>query len=224
MTPPRWDSRYADRVREDLVHLVENDGTAPVRRPARAAGGVDRPRLILTGVVAVLVVVVAVLAVRIGVGQPVRPAAPPSSRPVPTATPTPTPTPVPPEVTARLQDAVLAHLPSGSRTLRGLTWTTGREGAAGEAIDMNGKTLLLAVACEGGGALRITISHRPDRVLPCSDPATAGPIDVSAAESTDAPTGVEFDVRVAAGSPRWFAKAVAVDSAQAERFLERAGS
>lgn len=218
MTPPRWDSRYADRVRADLVHLVETDDAEPERRPRRRAG-VDRPRLILTGAVAVLVAVVAVLAIRAGAEQPVHPAAPPTSRPAPTATASTSA-----EDAARLQRAVYARLPAGARTAPGLTWTDAAEGARGDGFETDGRTLLLAAACEGGGALRITISHRPDRIVDCSRPSTVGPIDVSAAEGADAPMGIEFDVRVDAGSPHYFATTVAIDDATAERFLQRTGS
>ena len=69
-------------------------------------------------------------------------------------------------------------------------------------------------ACDGDGALTITVNGRAT-VLDCSQSAATGPINVSAAIATDAPSGVELAVRPSAGHPRYIAKAVSVSPEQA---------
>jgi hypothetical protein len=213
MNPPRWSSPYSDRVRDDLVRMVEHDGElpAPLRSAARSPGrGVERPRVIATAVVAVLVVGVAVLAVRVGID---RRSDVPATRPSSSISTAPTtPATTSPQDRRRLREAVLATLPKSARSAPALTWTEERTGPTGGAIDTTDRTMLLSASCEGGGSLTITVTGRPDRVLDCSRATTVGPIDLSAAAGSDPPGSVEFDVRVSAGAPRFFALAVAVAS------------
>lgn len=218
MTAPRWTTPYADRVRDDLVALVE--APEPAGRPdrgSRAAGGrvVDRPRLVVTGLVAALVVVVAAFAVRAGLDRPAPGPAASSSTAATGAAPRPTRAAS--EITAELQDALFALLPPAARTAPSLTWTDARVSPTGGSIDTDGKTMLLAAACEGGGTLTLTVTGsnvpEPDTVLQCAELATTGPIDLSDAGGSDPPGAVEFDVRVSSGHPHFIAKAVAVDSA-----------
>jgi hypothetical protein len=200
---PRWNTPYADRVRADLVQLVETpEGAERPDRGRRAAGGrvVDRPRVVVTGLVAALVVVVAVLAIRVGLDRPAPGPAASSSASASTARPTRAAS----EITAELQDAMFALLPPSARTAPALTWTDAQAQPMGGAIDTNGKTMLLAAACEGGGTvtLIVTGSHAPrPAVLHCDGLDTAGPIDLSDA------------VKVTSGHPRYIAKSVAIDSA-----------
>ena len=217
MTAPRWNTPYADRVRDDLVQLVGTpEGAERPDRGRRAAGGrvVDRPRLVATGLVAAVVVLVAVLAIRAGLD---RPAPAPAATSSPAAiSRTPQPTRAASEITAELQDALSALLPAAARTAPSLTWTDARVAPTGGAIETNGKTMLLAAACEGGGTVTLTVTGskapRP-AVLHCGRLDTAGPIDLSDAGGTDPPGAVEFDVKVTSGHPRYIAKAVAIDSA-----------
>jgi len=217
VTAPRWNTPYADRVRDDLVQLVGTpEGAERPARGRRAAGGrvVDRPRLVVTGLVAAVVVIVAVLAIRAGLDRPAPgPAA--SSSTAATAR-TPQPTRAASEITAELQGALYGLLPPAARTAPALTWTDARVGPTGGAIDTSGKTMLLAAACEGGGTVTLTVtgSNAPrPAVLHCDGLDTAGPIDLSDAGGTDPPGAVELDVKATSGHPRFVAKAVAVDSA-----------
>jgi hypothetical protein len=216
VTAPRWSTPYADQVRDDLVRLVEaSEGTA---RPApRRRTAVDRPRLLVTGVVAAIVVVLAVFAIRAGLERPSPgPAASPSA-----ATAAPTPARPAAEVRAELQEALFALLPASARTAPSLTWSDDRASPTGGAIDTDGRSMLLAAACEGGGTLAVIVSgsnvERPTRVLRCAELSTLGPIDLSQAGGTDPPGPVGFDVRVRSGDPRFFAKAVAVDPEEVDR-------
>ena len=125
MTAPRWSTPYADRVRDDLVQLVETPEGAERDRGRRAAGGrgVDRPRLVVTGLVAAIVVVVAAFAIRAGFD---RPAPGPAASPSTAATGrTPEPTRAASEITAELQDAVYALLPAGAGVRQKLRRTSG---------------------------------------------------------------------------------------------------
>lgn len=218
MTAPRWNTPYADRVREDLVQLVETaDPSTRPHRDDRAARGrvVDRPRLVVTGIVAVVVLVAAVLAIRAGLDRPSPgPAASSSVRATERA---PQPTRAASEIREELQETLFALLPKGARSAPSLTWTDARVSPTGGAIDTDGRTMLLAAACEGGGTVTVTVHgsnvEQPDTVLHCAELATIGPIDLSEAGGTDPPGSVEFDVKVTSGHPRYFAKAVAVDSA-----------
>ncbi|GAA4756909.1 hypothetical protein GCM10025783_32860 [Amnibacterium soli] len=215
MTAPRWSTPYADRVRDDLVRLVEapeaSTGTAPRRTP------VDRPRVLVTGVVAAIVVVLAAFAIRAGIDRPSPgPAASPSA-----VTAQPAPTRPPAEVRAELHEALFALLPTSARSAPSLTWSDDRGAPTGGAIDTDGRSMLLAAACEGGGTLSVIVSgsnvERPTRVLRCAELSTLGPIDLSQAGGTDPPGPVGFDVRVRSGHPRFFAKAVAVDPEEVDR-------
>jgi hypothetical protein len=213
---PRWNTPYADRVRADLVQLVETpEGAERPDRERRAAGGraVDRPRLVVTGLVAAVVVIVAVLAIRVGLD---RPAPGPAASSSASTARTPQPTRAASEITAELQDAMFALLPPSARTAPALTWTDAQVQPTGGAIDTSGKTMLLAAACEGGGTVTLTVtgSHAPrPAVLHCDGLDTAGPIDLSDAGGSDPPGAVEFDVKVTSGHPRYIAKSVAIDSA-----------
>jgi hypothetical protein len=214
MTAPRWSTPYADAVRDDLVRLVEESGVTAHLAPRRRTP-VDRPRVLVTGVVAAVVVVVAAFAIRTGLERPsAGPAASPSA-----ATAAPTRPTV--EVRAELQEALFALLPASARTAPSLTWSDDRGSPTGGAIDTDGRSMLLAAACEGGGTLSVVVSgsnvERPTRVLRCADLSTLGPIDLSQAGGTDPPGPVGFDVRVRSGHPRFFAKAVAVDPEEADR-------
>ena len=216
MIAPQWNTPYADRVRADLVQLVETPEGAERPDPDRhAAGGRgDRPRLVVTGLVAAVVVVVAVLAIRVGLD---RPAAGPATSSSATATGrAPQPTRAASEIRAELEDAMFALLPPSARTAPSLTWTDAQVQPTGGAIDTNGKTMLLAAACEGGGTVTLTVtgSLAPSpAVLHCDSLDTAGPINLSDAGGSDPPGPVEFDVKVTSGHPRYIAKSVAIDSA-----------
>ncbi|WP_375389588.1 hypothetical protein [uncultured Amnibacterium sp.] len=211
MNPPRWNTRYADQVRGDLVQLVEHVDATGRSAAARRARGADRMRFVATGVVAALVAVAAVLAIRAGLDRPAQnPAAQPTHSTQQSARPEA-------EVQQELKAALSAILPPSARTAPALTWTDDRDSPTGGAIDTEGKTMLIAAACEGGGTITVTVTgsqrQEPDTVLQCSRLSTLGPIDLSAAGGTDPPGPVGFDVRVTSGHPRYFAKAVAVDSA-----------
>jgi hypothetical protein len=113
-----------------------------------------------------------------------------------------------------LEDAVFGRLDevAGSgipvRQKSALTWTDRAPGADGGAIDLSGKDLYIAAACDGGGAIAISETGRSPVDLRCDSRSVVGPIDLTA-RATDGGQTAGLTVDVTAGHPRYVAKAMA---------------
>jgi cytochrome c1 len=204
LPPHALDDRDERLLREILGEQPEASGEVSRGLPAaprRRSGWEWRPALV-TAVVAAAVVTGSVVAIRA------------VSIPPTTASPATAPR-------SALEDAVyarLAEVATGDIPLRqksAMTWTDQLPHGDGDGgIDLTGKDLYIAAACDGGGAIAIRESGRSPVGLRCDGRAAVGPIDLSA-DSTGRLRSAEMTVDVTAGHPRYVAKAMAFATAPA---------
>lgn len=197
--------RTLDARDEQLLHQIlrtagtEPDAPAKPPQPASARTVRDWKPKFATIVVAIAVLAATIIAIRAVPSRDPHPAAPTS----PTATAADT-----------LEAAVFAELSTvatGDLAVQdksALTWTQARATATGEGIDLTGKTLYIAAACEGGGSIAIQISGRPDVNLQCDRRATTGPINLTTTRNTER-QATNLNVTITSGHPRYIAKAMA---------------
>lgn len=186
--------------------------------PAPASGGrrtgAGTPRLargwrpvIVTGLVAVAVIAATVAVIRAVPTEPATPASPALS------------------TRAELEAAVLGRLSDVSGSGRPVTsadpsldWSDQGQGADGASLDLTGRTLYLAAACDGGGSITITITitGRPDLTLDCATFSALGPVNLTDLLPQSG-KGLSVDVAAASGTPQYLVKQVALQSSSPSR-------
>lgn len=192
-----------DRDEQLLQSILATPGAAADPRSPSTTAQTRRPRpardwrpILATAVVAVVVAIGAFVAIR---ATPTT-----SSDPATRAT-----------YSSRhaLEDAVFAKLDEVAtgdipvRQKSALTYTDDAP-VDGSEIDLSGKDLFIAAACDGGGSIAIRETGRPDTALDCDTRAAIGPIDLSAALPENHQSA-GLDVVVTAGNPRYVATAMA---------------
>jgi hypothetical protein len=172
---------------------VSPTGNAPVRR---ARPGRDWKPILVTAVVAIVVATGTAVAIR--------------------ATSTASPTPATGATYSSrhaLEDAVFAKLSEVAtgdipvRQKSALTYTDNAPVDDSE-IDLTGKDLFIAAACDGGGSIAIQATGRPDTTLNCDTRAAIGPINLTAALPKNQ-QAAGLTVVVTSGHPRYIATAMA---------------
>lgn len=190
------DTTMRDALRARLIsevesHGHENAGKAQIHIAAwsRLRHPQDRPAVWATTMTAVSVVVIAALAIsftppRLSGGH---------SATAPTA-----------HGVGDAHASLLKALPSNSGEQPALTWTDSSETPAGAPVLLDGKSAVVAGACNGGGEIVIKISGLPDTRLDCSSLDTIGPKMVLDPRRPSTSTkGISVGVSVAKGEPRY---------------------
>lgn len=195
-----------ERDEQLLREILAAKSTARPATTPPGAGGIRRrpPRLawrtgLATGIVAVAVIAASIAVIR---------AVPPTTTP---GLASPTNTSTPPSLEATLTDRLsrVDADQAADPNAPAMVWTQNGESTIGGAIDLTGKTPVIAAACSDGGSIAIQVSGRPNTTLDCTNLSAIGPIDLTGGPDTPSDS-VGITVVATSGNPRFIAKLIAV--------------